>query len=341
LCGPTAEHDPSSSEKEDVLLRKIVPILAMALALMACTSSAGTTTAPPETTTTTAPASTTPTTDPGNFPVTVEGPNGAVEIAARPQAIVSLSPTATEMLFAIGAGDQVVAVDSLSNFPADAPLTDLAAFTPSTEAIASYRPDLVVVSFDANELLAGLGELEIPTLLLGAATTIDDVYAQIGLLGVATGHEEEATAVTQQIAADIEQIASTTPQPIEPLTYYYELEPTFFSVTSATFVGTVLATIGLENIADPEDADSAAFGYPQLSSEFIVAADPDLVLLADTKCCEQTAETVAARPGWAGLSAVLDGGVVELDDDIASRWGPRIIDLLEAVAARVGELTAP
>lgn len=323
------------------MFRKKFALLAVVVPLAACSGSTTATTVPA----TTAPTNAAPTTatttgeSSGHYPVTVQAANGPVEIDTRPQAIVSLSPTASEMLFAIGAGSQVVAVDTLSNYPPEAPVTDLAAFTPNTEAIASYRPDLVVVSFDANELLAGLAELEIPTLLLSAAITIEDVYTQIEVLGVATDHVAEAAEVVGQISTDLEGVASAALRPVEPLTYYYELDPNaFYSVTSTTFVGSVLATLGLENIADPADADGSAFGYPQLSSEFIVAADPDLILLADTKCCEQNAASVAARPGWAGLTAVNSGGVVELDDDIASRWGPRIVDLVEVVAERLAEL---
>jgi iron complex transport system substrate-binding protein len=320
-------------------LRRFITVLSLAGLLAACSSAANTTTTTGSTTgptTTTGGAPTT--TSAGAYPVTLEVANGPVTIDARPEAIVSLSPTATEVLFAIGAGPQVVAVDSLSNYPAEAPITDLAAFTPNTEAIAAYQPDLVVVSFDANELLAGLAELDIPTLMMGTAASIDDVYTQVEQLGVATDHVAEATALIAQMTTDLEAISASVPRPSEPLTYYYELSADFFSVTSTTFIGQILATLGLVNIADPADADGAAFGYPQLSSEFIVAADPDLVLLADTKCCAQNAATVAARPGWTEMTAVTTGGVVELDDDIASRWGPRIVDLLEVVAARVAEL---
>lgn len=322
------------------MLRKKIPHLAVVVLIGACSGSTTTTVSATTTPPTTAPlAATTTTGVTGNYPLTVEAANGSVVIDAQPQAIVSISPTATEMLFAIGAGSQVVAVDSLSNYPPEAPVTDLAAFTPNTEAIASYRPDLVIVSFDANELLAGLAELQIPTLLMSAAVTIEDVYTQIEQLGVATDHVAEAAELVGQLSTDLEGISSAAPRPVEPLTYYYELDPNnFFSVTSTTFVGSVLATLGLQNIADPADADGSAFGYPQLSAEFIVAADPDLILLADTKCCDQNAAAVAARPGWAGLTAVTSGGVVELDDDVASRWGPRIVDLLEAVAQRVAEL---
>ena len=114
---------------------------------------------------------------------------------------------------------------------------------------------------------------------------------------------------------------------------YYELDQTFFSVTSVTFIGHLFARLGMVNIADPADPDG--FGFPQLSPEFIIEQDPDVVFLADTKCCGQTAATVAERPGWDQLRAVQRGSVVELDDDIASRWGPRIVNLMRAAADAV------
>jgi iron complex transport system substrate-binding protein len=244
------------------------------------------------------------------------------------------------MLFAIGAGDQVVAVDSLSNHPPEAPVTDLAAFTPSAEAVASYSPDLVVISFDTNDLLAGLTQLDIPTLLMPAAATLDDVWAQFGALGAASGNIDETAEVVAAIQSDLDEVVAGTDLGGEVLTYYYELDPSYFSVTSATFIGSLIGQIGLQNIADPADADGAAFGFPQLTAEFIIAADPDLILLADTLCCEQNAAAVAARPGWEAMKAVVDGGVVELNDDVASRWGPRIVDLLSQIAGAASDVTA-
>ncbi len=120
-----------------------------------------------------------------------------------------------------------------------------------------------------------------------------------------------------------------------PLTYYYELDQTYYSLTSKTFVGQLLALLGLKSIADAAHGAAAAGGYPQLSSEFIVKANPDYVILADTLCCHQSAATVAHRPGWAGMRAVRDGHVIALNDDIASRWGPRIVTLLRDVAAGI------
>jgi iron complex transport system substrate-binding protein len=257
--------------------------------------------------------------------------------APRPQRIVSLSPTATEMLFAIGAGGQVVAVDSNSNYPAEAPKTELSAYQPNIEAIAGYKPDLVVYSDDPGELKAGLDKLSIPVLHQPAATKLDDTYAQLDQLGRATGHEDEAGQVATAMRAEIEKIAAAS-RPERPLTYYHELDKSLYSVTSKTFIGQLYGQLGMRNIADA--ADKEGTGYPQLSAEYVIKADPDLIFLADTKCCGQSASTVAARDGWDQLTAVRTGGVVELDDDIASRWGPRVVDFLKTVAAKVQTLEA-
>jgi iron complex transport system substrate-binding protein len=270
------------------------------------------------------------------FPVTIEAANGAVTIDERPERIVSLSATATEMLYAIDAGDQVVAVDSTSNYPPEVPTTDLAAFEPNVEAIVGYDPDLVVASDDINGLVASLQALDVPVVLAPAAATLDDSYDQIVQLGVASGHPAEAAELVDDMQDDIAQLRAAVPLFDAPPTYYHELDQTFFSVTSQTFIGEIYGLVGLQNIAD--EAADAASGYPQLSAEFIVAADPDLVFLADTKCCGITADTVAERPGWDQLTAVRNGDVVELDDDIASRWGPRVVDLLETISAEVSEL---
>ncbi len=284
---------------------------------------------------TTAPASTT-TVAAGDdaFPVTVQAANGAVTIAARPQRIVSLAPTATESLFAIGAGSQVVAVDNNSTYPADAPVTDLSGYDPNLEAVAAHTPDLVVVSDDINGIVDGLNRLGIPVLQQPAAKELDDVYAEIEQLGAATGHIADAAAVVGEMRQKIDAIVAGVGTPQRPLTYYHELDSTYYSVTSATFIGRLYSLVGLTNIADAAGVDTAG-GYPQLSPEFIIDADPDLIFLADAKCCQQDAATVAARPGWGALKAVHDDGVISLDDDVASRWGPRVVDLLDSIAKAV------
>jgi iron complex transport system substrate-binding protein len=268
-------------------------------------------------------------------PASTGEPTTTVTPAAAPQRIVSLSASSTEMLFAIGAGDQVVAADTNSNYPPEAPTTDLSAYEPNVEAISTYDPDLVVVDATDPDLTAGLEALGIEVLDAPAARTLEDTYDQLTQLGEVTGHEAEARDVVTAMKADIEELLADLPARDEPLTYYHELDDTLFSVTSDTFIGELYSLAGLENVADAADADGQSGGYPQLSAEFLVAADPDLVFLADSKCCAQTAATFAARPGFASLSAVGNGQVILLDDDVASRWGPRVVDLLGQIVDAV------
>jgi iron complex transport system substrate-binding protein len=269
------------------------------------------------------------------YPLTVETSQGTITVDDRPERIVSLSPTATEMLFAIGAGGQVAAVDSNSNYPKEAPTTDLSAYEPNLEAIAGYKPDLVVYSDDPGELAAGLGKLGIPALAQPAAKGLEDTYAQLDQLGRATGHAAEAGQLTATMRAEVAKITAAS-RPERPLTYYHELDKNLYTATSKTFIGQLYGQLGLKNIADAADKDAS--GYPQLSAEYVVKADPDLIFLADTKCCGQSAKTVAGRDGWDQITAVKSGGVVELDDDVASRWGPRVVDFLKTVAAKVESL---
>lgn len=255
-----------------------------------------------------------------------------------PQRIVSLSATATEMLFAISAGPQVVAVDSTSNFPAEAPKTDLSAYEPSAEAIAKHNPDLVVITDDTKGLKAQLQKLLIPVMLAPAAKTIDDTYRQITAFGEKTRHESEAKRLVTSMRKRIDALLKDLPVRAQPLSYFHELDNTLYTVTSKTFIGQLYALAGLTNIADP--ADAAGGGYPQLSAEYLLKADPDLVFLGDTKCCGQTPATYAKRPGFNKLQAVKKGQVVPLDDDIASRWGPRIVDLLRKIIDTVKAIRA-
>jgi iron complex transport system substrate-binding protein len=136
--------------------------------------------------------------------------------------------------------------------------------------------------------------------------------------------------------ARIAAIVRTFPKPTRPLTYFHELDPSLYTATSRTFIGQLYGLLGLRNIAD--GADPSGSGYPQLSAEYVISANPDIVFLADTECCKQGPASVAARPGWASITAVRTGAVIAEDDDIASRWGPRVVDFLRTVAARVAPL---
>jgi iron complex transport system substrate-binding protein len=263
-----------------------------------------------------------------------------VTLTRRPEKIVSLSPTATEMLYAIGAGPQVVAVDDQSNYPSTAPKTALSGFKPNAEAIAAENPDLVVLSDDLDKIVSQLGKLEIPVVLVPAARSMADTYQEIDRLGSLTGHANEAEALHQQMTAQIDKIVKSVPARTKPLSYYYELDPTLYSVTSKTFIGSIFGMFGLTDVADAADPTGAKGGYPQLSQEALIKSDPDTIFLADSKCCEQTPQTVAARKGWNTITAVKSGRIYPLDDDIASRWGPRTVQLVQAVADAVAKVPA-
>jgi len=273
---------------------------------------------------TTAPASREPATDAGDVP----------------ERIVSLSPTATEVLFAIGAGDQVVAVDDQSDFPEGVPTTDLSGYEPNVEAIASYEPDLVVISGAPEDLAPSLEALDIEVVDQVAPVTVEEALEQITDLGIATGHEDEAADLAASIESELEELAQSVEPRDEPLTYYHELDETLYTVTSGTFIGQLYELAGLQNIADAADPDGQFGGYPQLSPELIVEADPDLIFLADAECCGQDAQTLAARPGFGSLAAVQAGRVVELDEDVASRWGPRIVELFRTIVDAVASVPA-
>ena len=271
------------------------------------------------------------------FPVMVTAANGAVTVKSRPDRIVSLAPTATEDLYAVGAGPQVVAVDDDSDYPASAPVTKLSGLSPNLEAIAKYNPALVIASQNSNGLVSGLGKLGVPVLIEPAAATLDDAYAQIEQIGQATGHAAQAartvTSMKAEITADVRQAGSSH----AGLSYYWELSNNpYYSVTSKTFIGQIVGLFGLKNIADAADKASDG-GYPELSEEYIVTAKPQIIFLADNQPADggQSPAVVAARPGWSAIPAVKDHEIIALNDDIASRWGPRLPQLVAQIAQAV------
>jgi iron complex transport system substrate-binding protein len=254
--------------------------------------------------------------------------------AAVPQRIVSLSPTATESLFAIGAGKEVVAVDELSDYPKRAPRTSLSGYSPNVEAIAGFRPDLVVLFGNVNDVVSGLRRLGIRVLIQEPAKNLSGTYAQIRQLGAVTGHRKAAGALVKRMKRGIARAVAAVPR--RQLSVYHELTPDFYSATSNTFIGRIYKLFRLRNIADA--ADNAGSGFPQLSAEYIVSANPSLIVLADSRCCGQSLATVASRPGWSGIAAVRTRSVVAIDDSVASRWGPRVVQFVQAVGRALRRL---
>jgi iron complex transport system substrate-binding protein len=244
------------------------------------------------------------------------------------------------MLYAIGAGGQVKAVDSLSDYPPQAPRTKLSAFQPNVEAIVAEKPDLVIEAGDTGQLTKRLAAFSIPVLDLPAPANLAGEYAEFAELGRATGHLAQAEQEVAQVRGQLRQIVAAAPHQAKPITYYYELDQTYYSVTSDTFVGQLLGLLGMKSIADQAKGAASSGGYPQLSAEYILKANPDYIILADTICCHQDAATVARRPGWSALTAVKAGHVIGLNDDIASRWGPRVTDLLRTVETAVARDSA-
>jgi len=268
------------------------------------------------------------------FPVTVD----ELTLESEPQRIVSMSATATEILFAVGAGDKVIAVDNFSNYPAEtASLEKVDAYQPNVEAISALEPDLVIISYDPGNLVEQLNALSIPAFAAYAVSNLDGAYEQIEQIGALTGRLAQAVQLTGAMQAEIAEIVAGVTKANPPLSYFYELDPTLYTITSNTFIGGVMSSLGLVSIADGVEAGN---DYPQLSAEVLVEKNPDIIFLADTKCCAQSPQTVAARDGWAALTAVQTGSIIELDDDIASRWGPRLVDLVRVVAEAVTSVLA-
>jgi iron complex transport system substrate-binding protein len=304
--------------------------VACAVALAGCSATATNTTAAAALPST---PSATPT---ATFPMTVTAENGAVTIKAKPRRIVSLSATATEDLYAVGAGSQVVAVDQDSDYPAGVPKTSLSGLTPNIEAIAKYNPSLVIASQDSGGLVTGLARLGVPVLIEPAAATLAAAYDQIEQIGQATGHASQAATVVNgmktQIEAEVQKVGGPT-----NMSYYWELSANpFYSATSTTFIGQIVGLFGLTNIADQADKPTDG-GYPELSQEYIVTARPQIIFLADNDAADggQTVAIVDKRPGWSAIPAVQDHEVIGLNDDVASRWGPRIPELVDEIGSAI------
>jgi iron complex transport system substrate-binding protein len=307
----------------------VLAAVAVAAALVGCSSASnGTATA----TGALAPASPTPApTLVEHWPVTVTAANGAVTIKGMPERIVSLDPTATEDLYAVGAGTQVIAVEQDSDFPPGAPVTSLSGVTPNIEAIAKYNPSLVISQNHAG-LVRALNKLGIPVLIEPEVSTVRGVYAQIEQIGLATGHANQADEVVTNMREEINDAVQQVGTEHRGLTYYWEVSSgPYRSATSATLIGHIMDMFGLRDIADAANKPGV---HPELSGDYIVAARPQIIFLADNGPVDgQTPATVAARPGWAGIPAVRDHEIIGLNDDIASRWGPRLPLLVLTIAS--------
>jgi iron complex transport system substrate-binding protein len=257
---------------------------------------------------------------------------------AIPKRIISLSPSATEILYAIGAGNQVIAVDDLSNYPSKAPITKLSAFSPNVEALLNYKPDLIILNADATKALevkAALEKLKIKVFFERAPLDLKETYLEITALGRATGKISGAQSVISDMKSKI-TAAIKKGKTSKKITFFHELDNTLYSATSDTFIGKVYKDFNLINVADQAaTADSA--GYPQLQSEYVIKSNPKIIFLADAQYGESL-ETLTKRAGWNGIAAIKNKNVVALPEDIPSRWGPRLVDFYEFIASSTAKV---
>ena len=273
-----------------------------------------------------------PSTAPEDFPVTVTTADGKVTVPAKPVRILCLSASATQMLYSIGAGKQVVGVDKYSTWPPGTPRTNFTGYESSAEDYLYLHPDLVIFAFSEGSLVKQLRLLHIPALVLPPASNFAGVDNQIDELGLATGHMGGAKELSASLAAFLASAVRKAGNLGRGASYYVELSPDYYTATSKTFIGAELGLFGMRDIADPA---SHGTGYPQISAEYVLKENPEYVFLADTVCCHQTPATFSRRAAFSYLSAVKEHHVFGVNDSVASQWGPHTVEEFVGFLARV------
>lgn len=263
-----------------------------------------------------------------------DGLGRQVTLAAPAERVISLAPSNTELLFAVGAGSQVVGRDPYSDFPAEAAaVADIGdTFVElNTELIISLEPDLVLAAgITPPEQVAQLEQLGITVFWLGNPTDLEGLYANLETVGLLTGHEQDALAAVDALSARADAVTAAVSGVTEKPTVFYEVDGLSdpnapFTAGTGTFIDLII------NLAGGTNAAGALSDYAPMSVEELLVQDPDVILLGDS-IYGATVEAVAQRAGWGSLSAVQNGTVYPFDDNLMSRPGPRLIDALEQLA---------
>jgi len=267
--------------------------------------------------------------------VLTDGLGRTVTLTGPAQRVVSLAPSNTEILFAVGAGAQVVGRDESSDYPAEAAaLPTVGGWSGfSAEAIVALQPDLVLGmagDFNSPELAASLEQLGLTVYYLPNPATLEEVYAAIETVGALTGHTSEAAALVESL----ERRVAAVDEKIMPLSYrplvFFELDATDpskpFTSGPGTFIDLLIDRAGGINIGSQLQG-----AWAQISIEELLVTNPNVIVLGDSRYGE-TLEKVARRVGWDTLKAVQDGKVYPIDDNLFVRPGPRLVDGLEALA---------
>jgi iron complex transport system substrate-binding protein len=251
------------------------------------------------------------------YPLTLTDDLGeSVTLSAEPKRIVAMIPSHTETLCALDACDKLVGVDQFSNYPAEVgDLPDMgSAFSPNLEAIIALKPDLVLAD-ESSEVAASLRRAGVPV-YAGTAQTFEETFEKFAVLGELVNRETEAALLTGEVEGAIRAISERA-EGLTPTRFYYEIDATPYSVGPISFIGTLLTLAGGDNIVGPDLGD-----FPQLEPEFIVAADPTVIIVS-----ERDFAALPERPGWANISAVAQDRVIPTNpplDDAISRPGPRL-----------------
>jgi iron complex transport system substrate-binding protein len=262
-----------------------------------------------------------------------DGLGRTVNLPASARSVVSLTPSGTEILFAVGAGAQVTGRDMFSDYPAEAaPVQDIGGSMGeyNLEAIVALQPDLVLAGgINPPELVASLEELGLTVYFLPNPLTLEEMFANLETVGMLTGHEVETAALVESLAARVAAVDQVIPMLSYRPYVYYELDATNpaqpYTAGPGTFVDLLIQRAGGFNIGAELEGEWAT-----ISVERLLVADPTIILLGDAAYGE-TPEKVALRPGWEALTAVRNGQVFPIDDNLVSRPGPRLVDGLEAL----------
>jgi iron complex transport system substrate-binding protein len=290
---------------------------------------------PASSTPTPAPISTEiPTAEVSSVITLTDGLGREIKLDSPAQRVVSLAPSNTEILFAIGAGSQVVGRDEFSDYPEEAKSIDSVGGSMgeySAEAILALKPDLVLAAEINNaELVKQLEDLGLTVYYLSNPKTLEEMYQNLEIVAQLTGHEKEAETLIEALKARVkvvdDKIAPLNSRP----SVFYEIDASDpnkpYTYGPNTFGDLLIARAGGHNIggalADP---------YPQMSLEQVVADDPSIIILGDS-AWGVSAESVKARPGWDAIQAVQNGQIYSFDDNLISRPGPRLVDGLEQLA---------
>ncbi len=286
-------------------------------------------------TATTAAASTAAEPAEGTFPVALTDDNGTgATIEAKPMRIVSTAPANTEILFALGVGDRVVGVSSLDDYPPEAAaIAKIGDFQANTEAVMALSPDLVVGYSGNEEALAPVQAAGAPVLILNPMT-LEQIYANIAMVGAATGATGRAAELVESMKAQIKEVTEAAAATGESPAVFYALDNTLWTAGPGSFVDELLTLVNATNVASMPGADSAAAqAYYQFAPEQLVAADPDVILLPGS--IYATADEFTADPRFAGLTAVKEGRVLVVDDVLITRPGPRVGEGLKVLAEAI------